>query len=161
AGRSHRKTPTRCGQADADCRHPIPRADRLAADKPEYETAGGGAGEGALAFGTPYAISLAVPLYRDRADARSRCRALLYPAPPDPSPHVAWHSSCATPRRLGLRTGGAAGDDALARLTGDRPGAQFKPELVAHHASEEAAHRVPLPMGDAHDGSNGCPLRST
>src|SRR5262249_26310808 len=89
AGRSHRKAPTRRGQADVDCRYPIPRADRLAADKPEYETVGGGAGEGAIASGTPCAISLAVPLYRDRADARSRCRALLYPAPPDQSPRVA------------------------------------------------------------------------
>src|SRR5262249_61455823 len=61
AGRSHRKTPTRCGQADADCPHPIPRADRLAADKPKYETVGGGAGEGALASGTPCAIWLAAP----------------------------------------------------------------------------------------------------
>src|SRR5262249_44459328 len=89
------------GKAAADCRHPIPRADRLAADKPKYETAGGGAGEGALAFGTPYAISLAVPLHRDRADARSRCRATLDPAVPDRSPRVAWHSSCPTARGAG------------------------------------------------------------
>jgi hypothetical protein len=41
-----RATPTRSGQADAGRRNPIRRADRLAADKPESETAGGGAGEG-------------------------------------------------------------------------------------------------------------------
>src|SRR5262249_3644368 len=158
AGRSHRKTPTRCGQADVDCRHPMPRADRLAADKPKYETAGGGAGEGALAFGTPYAISLAVPLHRDRADARSRGRAPFYPAPPDRSPHVAWHSSCATARGAGgLCT--ATVDDAIDPVTVDFVRAQIKAELLAHHASEEAAHRMLLPMGDADDGSNRCSLR--
>jgi hypothetical protein len=31
---------------DADCRHPIRQADRLGADRPEYETTGGGVGKG-------------------------------------------------------------------------------------------------------------------
>src|SRR5205807_4773784 len=47
--------------------------------KPECKTAGGGAGEGVLVARTPCAIWLAVPRHRDRADARSRCRATLYP----------------------------------------------------------------------------------
>src|SRR5215467_402273 len=80
--------------ADADCRHPIPRADRLAADKPKYETAGGGAGEGALVFGTPCAISLAVPLHRDRADARD---------PPDESSKSAAGTATAKSQRASLR----------------------------------------------------------
>src|SRR5262249_37837655 len=124
-----------------------------------YETAGGGAGEGALAFGTPYAISLAVPLHRDRADARSRCRATLDPAVPDRSPRVAWHSSCATTRgaESGLCT--ATVDDAIDPVTVDLLRAQFKAELFAHHASEEAADRVLLPMGRAHDGRNRRSLR--
>src|SRR5262249_56726178 len=90
AVRSRQQILTRSERADADCRLLVPQADRLAADKPKYETAGGGAGEGALAFGTPCAISLAVPLHRDRADARSRCRAPFHPAPRDRSPRVAW-----------------------------------------------------------------------
>src|SRR5262249_49639870 len=56
AGRSHQEPATQCGQADADCRHRGHQTNRLAADKPEYETAGSGAGEGVLAFGTPCAI---------------------------------------------------------------------------------------------------------
>jgi hypothetical protein len=39
--------------------------------------------------------------------------------------------------------------------------AQIKAELFAHHASEEAAHRMLLPLGRAHDGRNRHPLRST
>ena len=41
----------------------------LIVDKPEYETAGGGAGEEVLAAGTPFAIWLAALRHRDRADA--------------------------------------------------------------------------------------------
>ncbi len=62
---------------------------RSGADKPECKTAGGGAGEGVLAARTPCAIWLAVPRHRDRVDARSRCRATLYPASPGGSPRAA------------------------------------------------------------------------
>jgi hypothetical protein len=37
---------------------------------------------------------------------------------------------------------------------------QIEAEFFAHHASEEAADRVLLPMGRAHDGNNGWSLRS-
>src|SRR5262245_10144581 len=69
--------------------------------------------------------------------------------------HHAWHgrSTGATTRGAGLRTGGAAGDDAIDPLTVDLLRAQFKAELLAHHGSEEAADRMLLPMGDAHDGA--------
>src|SRR5262249_21665915 len=159
AVRSRQQILTRSERADADCRLLVPQADRLAADKPKYETAGGGAGEGALAFGTPYAISLAVPLHRDRADARSRCRAPFYPAPPDRSPHVAWHSSCATARGAGSRPCPAPVDAAISPRAGTLLRAQTKAALLAPHASEEAADRVLLPMGRAHDGSNRRSLR--
>ena len=92
---------------------------RLAADKPKYETAGGGAGEAVLAAGTPCAIWLAVPRHRDRADARSRCRATPYPAPPDRSPRAAWRSSCVTARSAGIGTRTAALDDAVDPVTVD------------------------------------------
>ena len=49
AGQSRPKPPTRSDPADAGCQHRGHRADRLAADRPESETAGGGAGEGVLA----------------------------------------------------------------------------------------------------------------
>src|SRR5215831_8967192 len=103
--------------------------------------------------------SLAVPLHRDRADARSRCRAPFYPAPPDRSPHVAWHSSCATARGAGSGLCTATVDDAIDPVTVNLLRAQIKVELLAHHASEEAADRVLLPMGRAHDGSNRRSLR--
>src|SRR5262249_54757125 len=109
--------------------------------------------------GTPCAISLAVPLYRDRADARSRCRAPLRPAPPDRSPRVAWRSSCPTARGAGRKPCTATVSDAIDPVPVDLLRAQFKAELLAHHPSEEAAHRMLLPMGDAHDGRNRRSLR--
>src|SRR5262249_58425425 len=101
----------------------------------------------------------AVSLYRALGDARARWRALLYSAPRDRSPRVAWHSSCATTRGAGSRPCCAAVDDAIDPLTVDLLRAQFKAELLAHHASEEAAHRVLLPMGRAHNGGNRRSLR--
>src|SRR4029434_2980013 len=95
------------------------QADRLAAGKPKYETAGGGAGEGVLAAGTSYAIGPAVPRHRDRAGARSRCRATPDAAPPDRSPRVARHSSRATARGAGIGTCTAAADDAIDPVTVD------------------------------------------
>src|SRR4029077_15931881 len=89
---------------------------------------------------------------RDCADARSRCRATLDPAPPDRSPRVAWHSSCATTRGTGSGLCPATVDDAIDPVPVDLLRAQIKAELFAHHPSEEAAHRVLLPMGRAHGG---------
>src|SRR5262245_1934449 len=62
---------------------------------------------------------LAVPRRRDRADARSRCRAMLDPAPPDRSPRVPSRSSCATARATGTGTCTAAVDDAIDAVTVD------------------------------------------
>jgi hypothetical protein len=45
-------------------------------------------------------------------------------------------------------------DDAIDPVPVDLLRAQIKAEPLAHHASEEAVHRVLLPMGDAHDGGN-------
>src|SRR5438876_5124487 len=70
---------------------------------------------------------------------------------------VAWHSSCATTRGAGS---GSCTADAIDPVTVDFLRAQIKAKLFAHHASEEAAHRVLLPMGDAHDGGNRRSLRS-
>src|SRR5262245_30202744 len=123
-----------------------------------HEIAGGGAGEGALAFGTPCAIWLAVARHRDRAGARSRCRATLDPAVPDRSLRVAWHSSCAT-TRAGSGPCNATVADAIDPVPVDFLRAQIKAELFAHHPGEEAAHRVLLPMGDAHNGGNRYSLR--
>src|SRR5262249_44653418 len=108
---------------------------------------------------TPYATGLAVARRRDRAGARSRCRATLDPAVPDRSPRVAWHSSCATTRGTGSGLCTATVDDAIDPVPVDLLRAQIKAKLLAHHASEEAAHRVLLPMGRAHDGGNRRPLR--
>src|SRR6185503_19687797 len=130
-----------------------------ATDKPEHETAGGGAGEAEPAAGMPCAIGPAVLRGRDRADARSRCRAPLHPAPPDRSPRVAWRSSCTTARGVG--TGAAARDDAIDPITvANLLRAQIEAELLANHPGEEAAHRVLLPLGRARDGGNRCSFRS-
>src|SRR6516225_6392519 len=160
-GQSVPQAPTRSGQADADCRYPIRQADRLAADKPKYGTAGVGAGEAVLAAETPCAIWLAAPRHRDHADARSRCRATLCPGPPDRSPRAAWGSSGATMRTAGIEARTAAVDDAIDPVTVDLLRAQIKAEPLAHHTSEEAADRMLLPMGRANDGSNRRSLRST
>src|SRR5262249_25574215 len=75
--------------------------------------------------------------------------------------HHAWHgrSTGATTRgaESGLCT--ATVDDAIDPLTVDLLRTQFKAELLAHHASEEAANRMLLPTGDAHNGRNRCSLR--
>src|SRR5262245_13933290 len=97
--------------------------------------------------------------HRDRANARSRCRATSYPAPPDRSPRAAWLSSSATARGAGLRTGSAAGGDAIDPMTVDLFGLKIEAELLAHYASEEAADRVLLPIGRADDGGNRRSLR--
>src|SRR5262249_10896643 len=49
--------------------------------------------------------------------------------------------------------------DAIDPVTGDFVRAQIKAELLAHHASEEAANRMLLPMGRAHNGGNRRSLR--
>src|SRR5262249_34381963 len=98
---------------------------------------------------------------RDRADARSRCRAPLRPAPPDRSPRVAWRSSSATARAAGIRTSTPARGDAIGPITAIGVlRAQFEAELLAHHPGEEAAHRMLLPMGRTHDGRNRRSLRA-
>src|SRR6266851_2193043 len=102
----------------------------------------------------PHDFLLAVPRHRDRADARSRYRATPYPAPPDRSPRAAWRSSGATARSAGFGTSTPAVDDAIDPLTVDFLGVEVEAELFAYHTSEEAADRVLLPMGRAHDGSN-------
>jgi hypothetical protein len=51
-------------------------------------------------------------------------------------------------------------DDAIDPIAVDFLRAQIEPEPLAHHGSEEAADRVLLPMGRAHDGSNRRSLRS-
>src|SRR5262249_9234172 len=75
--------------------------------------------------------------------------------------HHAWHgrSTGATTRgaESGLCT--ATVDDAIDPLTVDLLRAQFKAELFAHHASEEAANRMLLPIGGTHNGGNRCSLR--
>src|SRR5947199_249604 len=85
---------------------------------------------------------------------------MLDPAVPDRSPRVAWHSSCTTTRAAGSRLCTATVDDAIDPVPVDLLRAQIKAKLLSHHASEEAMHRVLLPMGDAHDGSNRRSLRS-
>jgi hypothetical protein len=82
----------------------------------------------------------------------------LDPAVPDRSPREAWHSSCSTPRGAG--SGSCTATDAIDPVPVDFLRAQIKAKLFAHHACEEAAHRVLLPMGHAHDGGNRRPLRS-
>src|SRR5262245_60721866 len=67
------------------------------------------------------------------------------------------HSSCAMTRGAG--SGSCTATDAIDPVTVDCLGAEIEAKLLAHHASEEAAHRVLLPMGDAHDGRNRRPLR--
>ena len=60
---------------------------------------------------------------------------------------------------IGART--AAVDDAIDPLTVvDFLRAQFEAKLLADHPGKEAAHRVLLPVGGTHDGSNRRPLRS-
>jgi len=59
---------------------------------------------------------------------------------------------------IGART--ADVDDAIDPVTVDLLRAQIKAEPLAHHTSEEAADRMLLPMGRAHDGSNRRSLRS-
>jgi hypothetical protein len=61
--------------------------------------------------------------------------------------------------RAGSGLCAATVDDAIDPVAVDFLRAQIKAELLAHHASEEAAHRVLLPMGDAHNGRNGRSLR--
>ena len=68
---------------------------------------------------------------------------------------------------LKLRGGARGGDgnlpaavDAIDPMTVHLLGLKIEAELFAHHASEEAADRVLLPMGRAHDGRNRCSLRS-
>src|SRR5262245_361451 len=57
-------------------------------------------------------------------------------------------------------SGPCTSTDAIDPVPVDLLRAQIKAELLAHHASEEAAHRMLLPMGDAHNGGNRRPLRS-
>src|SRR5262249_13066555 len=75
--------------------------------------------------------------------------------------HHAWHgrSTGATARGVGTST--AAKDDAIDPLTATGfLRTQFKAELLAHHPSEEAAHRMLLPTGRTHDGRNRRSLRA-
>src|SRR5262245_37977049 len=66
----------------------------------------------------------------------------------------------ATARGVGTST--AAKDDAIDPLTATGfLRTQFKAELLAHHPSEEAAHRMLLPTGRTHDGRNRRSLRAT
>src|ERR1700746_2463699 len=116
--------------------------------------------EAVLAAETPCAIWLAAPRHRDRAGARSRCRATLCPAPPDRLPRVPWRSSSATMQTAGIGAPTAPVGDAIDPVTVYFLRAQIKAEPLAHHPSEEAADRMLLPMGRAHDGSNRGSLRS-
>src|SRR5262249_40367391 len=152
-----RATPN--GRAIVGSRHPDHPTGPLAADTPERETRGGGGGADAVAVRIRLANGFEAPRRRDRAGARSRWRAMLDPAVPDRSPRVAWHSSCAATRGAGSQPCSATVDDAIDPVPVDFLRAQIKAELLAHHPSEEAAHRMLLPMGDAHDGGNRCSLR--
>src|SRR5258708_12737623 len=62
-------------------------------------------------------------------------------------------------RSGGIGTSPAAVDDAIDPVTIDLLRGQIEAEPLAHHTSEEAAHRMLLPMGRAHDGSNRRSLR--
>ena len=57
-------------------------------------------------------------------------------------------------RSAGIGASTAAVDDTIDPLTVDFLRVEVEAELFAHHPSEEAADRVLLPMGRAHDGSN-------
>src|SRR5260370_39897058 len=85
---------------------------------------------------------------------------MLDPAVPDGSPRVAWHSSCTTTRGAGSGLSTATVDDAIDPVPVDFLRVEIEATLLAHHASEEAAHRALLPIGDAHDGRNRRSLRS-
>src|SRR5438034_8548962 len=84
---------------------------------------------------------------------------MLDPAMPDRSPRVAWHSSCTTTRGAGSRLCTAPMNDAIDPFAVDFLRAQIEAKLLADHASKEAAHRVLLPIGRAHDGRNRRSLR--
>src|SRR5690348_9799585 len=89
------------------------------------------------------------------ADARSRCRAPLDPAPPDRPPREAWPSSCGgAARGAGRRACTDAAGDAIDPVTVDLLRTQIEAERLAHHPGEEPSDRVLLPMGRAHNGSD-------
>src|SRR6266404_9656155 len=85
----------------------------------------------------------------------------VFSVAPDRPPRVPWCSSRATVRWAGSGTSTAVVDDAIDPITVDLLRAQFEAEPLAHHTSEEAADRVLLPMGRAHDGSDRCSLGPT
>src|SRR5262245_42836631 len=93
----------------------------------------------------------------DRAGARSRCRAMLDPAVPDRSPHVAWHSS------------GREAEGAPLLWTMRWILLQIEAELLAHHQSRlrvdarkwAAARLAPKKYGDHISTMSVAQLRST
>ena len=113
---------------------------------------------------------------RDRADARSRpraidastCRATAI-RPSGVALRPSWASRARALRGLRRAPLDAAADvaalslrradDAVDPLVADLLGGQFKPELLDHDAGEEAAHRMLLPAGRLHDGRDGRALR--
>src|SRR5262245_39892110 len=72
---------------------------------------------------------------------------------------MAWRLRCAAVRTAGNGTCTAAVDDAIDPVTVDLLRAQIKAELLTRHASEEAANRMLLPLGRAHNGGNRRSLR--
>src|SRR5262245_48819260 len=78
----------------------------------------------------------------------------MHPAPPGRSPRAPWRSNCATARGAGSGPGITIVNDAIDPGPVDLLRAQIKAELLAHHPSEEAAHRVLLPMGRTDNGGN-------
>src|SRR5260370_9222691 len=69
-------------------------------------------------------------------------------------------SSGASARTVGARTRTAGVDDTVGPVTVDFLRVEIEAEFLAHHTREEAADRVLLPMGGAHDGSNRRTLRA-
>src|SRR5260370_6869497 len=69
-------------------------------------------------------------------------------------------SSGAAARAGGARTRPAGVDDTVGPVTVDFLRVEIEAEFLAHHTREEAADRVLLPMGGAHDGSNRRTLRA-
>ena len=84
------------------------------------------------------------------ADARSRPRSR-----PGRSSGAAWLRA-----RLSRSVGSAGGDNPIDALALCLRGFERQPKLLAHHGGEEAAHRVRLPAGGAHDAGNRGAVRS-
>src|ERR1700746_1965361 len=101
------------------------------------------------------AIWLGVSQYRDRASARSRVRAALYPPPPDQSPRAAWRSGRATAQSADGPTCMATVCDPVDPLAIDLLRDEIEAKLLAHYTGEEAADRMLLPARRLHDRRNG------